>query len=518
MKKAIIYCRVSTSEQKEKGYSLKEQERILREYCKKNGIEILWCFIEDYSAKDFNRPEFKKLYQIAKENKDDIDYLLVYKWDRFSRDVNLSYEYLEKFKKLKIEVNSINEWIDHSNHMSQFMLAFSLVNPDVENKVRRDRVKLGIRASMMEGRSCFNAPTGYIRGKDSNNKPLMLIDNEIAADILHLFEDYATGKYSQVELIKKYNSDKLKLNKAKLSKMLRNKFYIGEIYIKATDTEPEVIVNAVHEPLVSKEVFENVQRILNSKRPVSSNVSSYGDYLPLRGELLCDKCSRKLTGSTKTKRNGKLYSYYHGNSNYKCKCKVSATDLHQQIESLLKELKPKPEIKELLLEMIKTKSNTEVNNNKERIKLIEKNIKELEVKKEKLMSKFLDDDINKVEYDKYNLMFTVEIHDKKEEIKILKEVFENIEDYFQNTLKYFDNLSTLYSTANPKGKRTIISSILEEKLRIRDKKYRTPKFKGIVQLICRDSKAFRDVKNKKGNSSQEESPRVRTERLELSQA
>ena len=94
MKKAIIYCRVSTSEQKEKGYSLKEQERILREYCKKNGIEILWCFIEDYSAKDFNRPEFKKLYQIAKKNKDDIDYLLVYKWDRFSRDVNLSYEYL----------------------------------------------------------------------------------------------------------------------------------------------------------------------------------------------------------------------------------------------------------------------------------------------------------------------------------------------------------------------------------------------------------------------------------------
>src|SRR5690606_21354652 len=107
---------------------------------------------------------------------------------------------------------------------------------------------------------------------------------------------------------------------------------------------------------------------------------------------------------------------------------------------------------------------------------------------------------------------------KKEEIKILKEVFENIEDYFQNTLKYFDNFSSLYITANPKGKRTIISSILDEKLRISDKKYRTPKFKGIVQLICRDSKAFRGINNKKGNSSGEELPRVRTERLELSQA
>ncbi|MFA7327191.1 MAG: recombinase family protein [Candidatus Kapaibacterium sp.] len=518
MKKAIIYSRVSTSEQKEKGYSLKDQVRSLIEYCKKNNIQIIKSFVEDHSAKDFNRPIFNELHQFAEEHKDEIDYLLVKKWDRFSRNHTQSYRYIELFEKLNIKVNSISEWLDDSNHVNIMLKAIHLALPEIENKIRSDRTRIGIRASLMEGRSCFNAPTGYIRGKDANNKPLMFIDTEIAPDILHLFEDFATGNYSQVELVKKYRSNKLILNKAKLSKMLRNSFYAGEIEIKATATEPEQIVIGLHEPIVSKEVFDNVQRILNGNRPLSNNKSSYEQYLPLRGELLCDKCNKPLTGTTKTKKNGKLYSYYHGNSNYNCKCKVSASELHQQIEELLIQLEPKPEIKELILEMIKSKSKTAVDNKKKKTQSIEKAIKLLEDKKDKLFEKFIEDDINKEVYDRYNSKYTDEIQLKTEEILILKEEFENIEDHLQNTLEYFDNLSTLYVSANPKGKRTIISSILEEKLRIRDKKYRTPVFKDIVKLICRDSKAFRDVKNKKGNSSQEELPRVRTERLELSQA
>ena len=34
MKNAILYCRVSTKEQKEKGYSLRDQELRLRDFCR----------------------------------------------------------------------------------------------------------------------------------------------------------------------------------------------------------------------------------------------------------------------------------------------------------------------------------------------------------------------------------------------------------------------------------------------------------------------------------------------------
>ncbi|MBA3673374.1 MAG: recombinase family protein, partial [Chitinophagaceae bacterium] len=56
MKKAIIYIRVSTDEQADKGYSMRHQEEFLRKYCEMNSIQMLEVVKEDYSAKTFLRP------------------------------------------------------------------------------------------------------------------------------------------------------------------------------------------------------------------------------------------------------------------------------------------------------------------------------------------------------------------------------------------------------------------------------------------------------------------------------
>ena len=66
MKSAYLYVRVSTDEQKRKGYSLPEQEDRLLKYCEYNNIEVNGIFREDYSAKNFNRPEWKKLISTIK--------------------------------------------------------------------------------------------------------------------------------------------------------------------------------------------------------------------------------------------------------------------------------------------------------------------------------------------------------------------------------------------------------------------------------------------------------------------
>lgn len=61
-KTAIIYTRVSTDEQAEHGFSLSHQEDLLRKECARQGITIYEHFQDDgYSAKDFNRPAFKRL-------------------------------------------------------------------------------------------------------------------------------------------------------------------------------------------------------------------------------------------------------------------------------------------------------------------------------------------------------------------------------------------------------------------------------------------------------------------------
>ncbi len=40
--------------------------------------------------------------------------------------------------------------------------------------------------------------------------------------------------------------------------------------IKATMNEPEQIVSGLHEPLISNEIFNNVQRVLKGRRPISN--------------------------------------------------------------------------------------------------------------------------------------------------------------------------------------------------------------------------------------------------------
>ncbi len=55
---AAIYCRVSTQEQAEEGYSIGEQERLLKEYCEKHDYEVFQVYVDaGISGKDIkHRP------------------------------------------------------------------------------------------------------------------------------------------------------------------------------------------------------------------------------------------------------------------------------------------------------------------------------------------------------------------------------------------------------------------------------------------------------------------------------
>ena len=83
-KKAAIYIRVSTEEQK-KGYSIEAQESVIREYAKNKDYEVYDVYNDEgYSGKDFNRPEIQRLFSDLANDK--VDLILVWKVDRLSRN------------------------------------------------------------------------------------------------------------------------------------------------------------------------------------------------------------------------------------------------------------------------------------------------------------------------------------------------------------------------------------------------------------------------------------------------
>ncbi|MFT4221895.1 MAG: recombinase family protein [Dysgonomonas sp.] len=95
-----------------------------------------------------------------------------------------------------------------------------------------------------------------------------------------------------------------KLHKTTISRSafhvaVRNPLYYGKIFIAKFKDEEAHLVQGQHEPLISKELFDRVQLILDgNKRVERPNTKILSDEnLPLRGFLVCPECGRNLTGS-----------------------------------------------------------------------------------------------------------------------------------------------------------------------------------------------------------------------------
>ena len=85
--KSVIYTRVSTIEQAEKGFSLGGQEKECRRFAQQNSFEVVKVFVErGESAKTQDRTQLLKLIKYAIENKKHLSCLVVWKLDRFARN------------------------------------------------------------------------------------------------------------------------------------------------------------------------------------------------------------------------------------------------------------------------------------------------------------------------------------------------------------------------------------------------------------------------------------------------
>src|SRR5687767_3800489 len=113
IKKAVIYCRVSTKEQVEEGNSLVTQEKNCREYAQKNGYEIAALFVEQgESAKTADRTELKRLMSFCANRKNNIQAIIAYKIDRISRNTDDYSQIRILLKRYGVEIKSTSEYFE----------------------------------------------------------------------------------------------------------------------------------------------------------------------------------------------------------------------------------------------------------------------------------------------------------------------------------------------------------------------------------------------------------------------
>lgn len=505
-------ARVSSEEQA-KGYSLDVQKNALLKYSERNGIECARFFREDHSAKNFDRPEWKKLMVYAKANKGEIKYLIFTSWDRFSRNITDALIQLRKLDQLGISPIAIEQPLDLSVPENKAILANYLAMPEIDNDRRSIKIRGGIRGSLKAGRWGRGAPRGYSNVRDENNKPI-IVPNKDAKHVQYLFKEIAAGK-TQTEVRLKLKSKGFIMGKNGISKMLRNIVYLGKIIVPAFEDEQLEIVEGVHEGIIDSQTFNKVQEVLDEnrikrKRPKSS---TRREELPLRGNLICSNCNSKMTGSASRSATGRRYFYYHCGD---CKQeRYRAEKANESVEAVLAEMKFKKGAKKLYAEIVKQLLNGDEKERVKTVQSLQKIIHQNEERVNSLQDLLVDGKIEPSEFGNMKKRYMQNVQEAKQELDNLNGEKSSWNDWMKNGINGMSNLSKLYESSTLIGKHQIVSSIFPENLNFDGKKCRTFRMNEAMRLILFVDRGLE--KNKKGQifKNLDLSPQVESGRIEL---
>ncbi len=308
---AILYTRVSTDEQADRGYSLRAQEATLRDHCARHGLEVVAHYQDDASAKTFDRPAWKKLEAHVRTAPPAL--VLFTKWDRFSRNSTDALQVIRDLRERHgVEPCAVEQPLDLSVPENRLMLAFYVTSPEVENERRGLNTVIGMRRAQQEGRWTTTPPFGYRRERDERDKSILVPDDREAPLVREAFEMAATTGLSLEDIRRTLRPRGMRLSTNQFNQMLQNVVYTGRIAMRAWQNEPERIVPGLHVAIVDDALFARVQAArfeTGRKGHGTRRPSLPPPELVLRGHVACPDCGRPMTGSV-SRGNGGQYGYY----------------------------------------------------------------------------------------------------------------------------------------------------------------------------------------------------------------
>jgi site-specific DNA recombinase len=495
MKTAAIMARVSSDEQAT-GYSLDSQMEQLKRYCEQRNIKIVYEFLEDHSAKTFERPAFQKFLSLAKSNKSFVDYFLFVSWDRFSRNTTDAYVMIRTLKSLGIETQATTQPIDFAIPESKFLLAYYLTFPEVDNDRRSIKIKDGIRAAWKAGRWVSGAPKGYLNSRDTLNKPLLIPNPKLAPTISQMFELAAAGM-PQYRIRHEIKEMGITYSRNGIAVALRNPIYMGKIIVPADEhTKSISIVDGVHEPIISEELFYRAQDAINkkvNKRKTPKNKTLRPE-LPLRRILLCNKCDGLMTGSASTGHLGSKHFYYHCNHCYKER--YPAQTINNELDSLLGMFKFKKNPTELYNIFLDKYLNDAGQSSKVDNLKAQKELEFVNKRLENLQLLFVDGKIETQEYTKLKAKFVTEIESFKNTVSNNRDKSREDLDKIKASINFFNDIETSMEFMEIGEKHEILRSTFPEKVKFDGKNCRTPKSNKVLDLILTVDAGFRGYKKR----------------------
>jgi site-specific DNA recombinase len=267
----VAYCRVSTEEQAEEGFSIEGQANRLRSYAELRELGPV-TVIQDpgLSGKDLNRPGLQQVLAMVEAGH--VAHVLVWRLDRLSRSLADLILLADTMGQKEIGLHSFSENLDLSSATGRMFYNILGTFAQFYREQLSENVRMGMHQAVRQGRWINRPPTGY------DLMDGLLIPNDDAARVREVFRLRAAGhSFREIE-------ERTGIGYSTVSAILKKRTYIGETLLGGEWFPGN------HEALVSEAEFEAANRGFVPGRRRGRDL--------LSGRVFCGLCHRRMALDT----------------------------------------------------------------------------------------------------------------------------------------------------------------------------------------------------------------------------
>jgi site-specific DNA recombinase len=336
LKNAGLYIRVSTERQAQEGYSVAAQKENLTNFAKEQKWNIFNIYADEgISGKNIqDRPGVIRLINDIKNKK--VDVVVLYKFDRLTRDMSDTESIMKLIQECGIEVYTISGGaVDVSTASGRFVIRMTGAVAQLEREQTVERVKVAFVQKVKDGKSlCSSTPSyGYDRPK---HQEIQTINKDEAIIVKRIYKMYIEGKtFTEIARLlnaegiptkkkgkvqkRRYKDELYTINSVWQPKTIRlilsNVSYIGGVRYGINYSNGFEEFNGLHKPIISKKIWDEVQERLGKVKKIS-RTNHPKDDVYYCGTLVCGICGQRLTTqrTIKIKKDGTKIVHY----GYRC--------------------------------------------------------------------------------------------------------------------------------------------------------------------------------------------------------
>jgi len=313
LKQAVIYARVSSKEQEKEGFSIPAQLKLLKEYAAANGFAVVQEYVDVETAKQSGRTAFGEMVAYLNAHPT-VRAMLVEKTDRLYRNLK---DWVT-IDELEVEIHFPKEGVvlsRESRSSEKFMHGIKVLMAKNYIDNLSEEARKGQQEKAEQGIWPTKTPLGYRNIVGPEGKKIIAADSQVAPTISKLFEWYALGQISLKDAAKMaqaaglvYRKSGKRVPVSTVHSILRCRLYTGQFEWNGK------LIQGKHEPLVSIDLWERVQGILDGRHAKKAKRGKHD--FAFSGLISCHACGCAVVGEIKKER----YVYYHC-TGYADKCR-----------------------------------------------------------------------------------------------------------------------------------------------------------------------------------------------------